>query len=108
VARAVAAEGRVVDLAAVEGESTTYAPVIEFMPQNAGTPVRFRHPVATSPSSFHVGQAVLVLHDPLEHSTAMIDQGLWATGMPFIPGADGLLFMLMGLHNLYAARRRVH
>jgi len=99
--------GRVVDLAVSDtSDSTTYAPVVEFTPQYASSAIRFRHSVASSHPSWRVGQEVGVLSDPRDPSNAIIDQGWWTTAFLMIPGAIGVLVVILGLSSLYTARRR--
>jgi hypothetical protein len=101
VSRAMPAEGAVVELASSSsGHGTTWAPIVEFTPQHASAPVRFRHSVGSNPPRWRVGQRVAVLYDPLQPSQAMIHQGSWTFLIPLIPGAGGLLFGIGGVAAL--------
>lgn len=54
--------------------STTYAPIIEFMPYNSET-IRFTSNVSSSSPSWEVGDDVYVFYDPTDIHDAMMDRG---------------------------------
>jgi hypothetical protein len=95
VERASPAEGRVVELAANHShDGTTWAPVVEFTPLHASTPVRFRDSFASNPPMWSVGDHVSVLYNPLNPSDALIHRGAWTYLIPLFPAALGLFFGL--------------
>jgi hypothetical protein len=110
LARAQSSDGVVVDMAESSGsDSTTWAPIVEYTPQQSWTaaPVRFKHPVSSSPPSWNVGDRVRVLYDPESVESAMIDSGFWNRATPFIPAAIGALMAVLGVLALrgFAQRR---
>ncbi|HWE25667.1 MAG TPA: DUF3592 domain-containing protein, partial [Myxococcales bacterium] len=90
LAKALPAEGRVVDLAASDSsDSTTYAPVVEFEVNDRT--YRFRDSVGSNPPSYRRGDEVKVLYDPDRPSHARIDRGRWNRAVPLLVGAFGAL-----------------
>jgi hypothetical protein len=105
IERAVGTQGQVVELVeSNDSESATFAPMVEFKPVSSSTTIRFRHPVASSPPSWRVGDAVNVLYNPEDTTQAMIDQGRWNLAVPFLPGAIGVVFGFLGLLGLIRVR----
>ena len=107
LARAVHAQGVVVDLAANRSSGNngyTYAPVVEF--EVEGRTYKFKDSVSSNPSWYRRGDLVSVLYDPDRPSNARIDRGKWNRIVPMLVGAFGALLCSLGLWTL--ARRRTN
>jgi len=95
LARAIRAQGRVVELAANDSsDDVTYAPVVEF--EDADGRHRFKDSISSNPASYRTGDAVQVLYDPGDFYKARIDRGVWNRAIPLLVGALGALFLLCG------------
>jgi len=95
LARAIRAEGRVVELAASDtSDDVTYAPVVEF--EDADGRHRFKDSISSNPPSYRTGDTVQVLYDPGDFHKARIDRGVWNRAIPLLVGALGGMFLLCG------------
>ena len=95
LARAIRAQGRVVELAANDSsDDVTYAPVVEF--EDADGRHRFKDSISSNPPSYRTGDTVQVLYDPGDFYKARIDRGVWNRAIPLLVGAFGALFILGG------------
>ena len=85
------------------GDSTTYAPVVEF--QHKGRTYRFKDSISTNPPAYLRGDEVAVLYVPSDPSTARIDRGRWNRAAPILVGGFGVLFCSLGIWMILRRRR---
>jgi hypothetical protein len=81
---------------------STYAPVVSFRHDAYGT-VRFKSSNYSSHPSWHIGEHVMVLYDPVQPGKAMIDQG-FNFGGPLALGLFSIFSFAMGR---YLYRRKI-
>jgi hypothetical protein len=91
------AEGTVVELRlSRSSDSTTYAPVVDFVTQK-GEEVRFVSSVSSNPPSYTVGEEVGIFYLPAAPYDAKIDGFFSLWGGATIVGGMGGLFFLIGV-----------
>lgn len=77
LAASVSTEGRVVEMVeSYSSDSTTYAPLVEFIDGNQQVH-RFKHSISSSPPSYDIGDKVKVLYIQDAPKNAKIDLGHW-------------------------------
>jgi hypothetical protein len=98
------ADGVVVDLKQVDSrDSTTWAPVIEFVDPSGGRR-RFVERMSSNPPSYYAGERVDVLFNRENPRDARIDRGRGNQWVAILVGSMGGLFLLMGFSSM--KRRR--
>jgi hypothetical protein len=105
---AIAAPGIVVDLEPTQGSKggTMYKPVFKFTDRDDRVR-RITGNIASSPPSYHRGEAVTVLYQPQNPEGAQIDSFMDAWFLPLIFGSLGTVFTgVAGGCGIYALRTR--
>ncbi len=108
---AIAAPGIVVELAPTQGSKggTTYKPVFKFTDRDDKAHT-VTGSIASSPPSYHRGEAVTVLYHPGNPEGAQIDSFTEAWLLPLIFGSIGTAFTAtasgIGIYSMRTRRRR--
>ena len=105
IARAVPAEGTVVDLIASRDSDgdTMYYPRVRFR-TGAGDLEEFTGGVGSKPAAFDVGEGVRVLYDPERPGDARIDTFFQLWFLPLLLGGMGIVFAGIGGAGIGAGR----
>jgi len=77
------------------GDTTTYAPVVEF--DHDGRTYRFKDSIGSNPPSYRRGEGVAVLYVPSDPTNARIDRGRWNRAVPIFVGGFGVLLCSLGI-----------
>ena len=109
---AIAAPGIVVELVPTQGSKggTTYKPVFQFNDRNDKVHT-VTSSVASSPPSYHRGEAITVLYHPENPEGAQIDSFMESWLLPLVFGSLGIVFTAIasgcGIYSLRVRRRRL-
>lgn len=104
VARSIVTDGVVSELETSSSSKgkRVYYPIVVFK-DAAGQEQFFRSQIGSNPASYDVGEPVKVRYEPGKPSTASIE-GFWEMwGGLTIAGGIGLLFLAIGIGNIYSA-----
>ena len=94
IAEAERVEGEVV---ALEPRRLGFSPTVQFWTAAADRPVQFTPGWSTNPPAYQIGEAVPVLFQPDDPSSAVIDAHLGLWWQAYALGGFGALFCILGI-----------
>jgi hypothetical protein len=114
LAAARSATGEVVDLrrrtSTSDGKrTTTYYPIVRYLPPGRDAPVEFQHDTGSSPPAYSRGETVTVLYSPGDPGDAIIDGGImnwFAPGLMIVLGGAFTVFGGLTLRSRRQLRQR--